>query len=247
MAEALISTSVPRYTRKAINEMKDQLVTMNLDQEGLLSTGSPETMRSRLMEHFYPTTLNDDTGPSVSPSLPTSEEINAIPSTSDTVGAVPNVKEKLSGSLAESITKEVKKLKVVPLREKLRSLGLDEKGLKTVLQDRLLDHLLADSEEEILNEVASLLDFQRQGNVIKQIPKASRIQAGKSFAEILRKVILKNDLESWGELFRFARDFFGTPNRGGKKRKSLATLINERLQGPKSMQSEKPVPVKKSH
>ena len=246
MAEALISTSVPRLTRKAINEMKDQLVTMNLDQEGLLSTGSPEIMRSRLMEHFYPTTLNDDTGHSVSPSLPVSEEINAIPSTSDTVGAVPNYKEKLSGSLVESITKEVKKLKVVPLREKLRSLGLDEKGLKTVLQDRLLDHLLADSKEEILNEVASLLEFQRQGNVIKQIPKASRIQAGKSFAEVLGKVILKNDLESWGELFRFARDFFGTPNRGGKKRKSLATLINERLQGPKSMQSEKPVPVKKA-
>ena len=131
MAEALISTSVPRLTRKAINEMRDQLLTMNLNQEGLLSTGSPEIMRSRLMEHFYPTPLNDETGPSVSPSLPISEEINAIPSTSDTVGAVPNYKEKLSGSLVESITKEVKKLKVVPLREKLRSLGLDVKGLKT--------------------------------------------------------------------------------------------------------------------
>ena len=136
-------------------------------------------------------------------------------------------------------------MKTYYIREKLRALGLDDKGLKSVLRDRLLSHLLADSTEEIQNEVASLLDFQRQGSVIKQIPKASRIQAGKSFAEILRKVILNNDLESWGQLFRFARDYFGTPNRGGKKRKSLATLINERLQGQPSMQSKKPVPAKK--
>jgi hypothetical protein len=185
------------------------------------------------MEHFYPATLNVDTGP------------NVIPSTSDTVETDSNIKEKPSGSLVESITEEVKSLKVVPLRERLRALGLDDKGLKPVLRDRLLDHLLADLMEEIQNEVASLLDFQRQGSVIKQIPKASRIQAGKSFAEILRKVILNNDLESWGQLFRFARDYFGKPNRGGKKRKSLATLINERLQGQPSMQSKKPVPAKK--
>jgi hypothetical protein len=184
--------------------MRDQLLTMNLDTECLLSTGTPEEKRDRLMEHFYPATLNVDTGP------------NVIPSTSDTVETDSNIKEKPSGSLVESITEEVKSLKVVPLRERLRALGLDDKGLKPVLRDRLLDHLLADSMEEIQNEVASLLDFQRQGSVIKQIPKASRIQAGKSFAEILRKVILSNDLESWGQLFRFARDYFGKPNRGGK-------------------------------
>ena len=185
------------------------------------------------MEHFYPATLNVDTGP------------NVIPSTSDTVETNSNVKEKPSGSLVEKITNEVNELKVVPLRERLRDLGLDEKGLKPVLRDRLLDHLLADSMEEILNEVASLLDFQRQGSVIKQIPKASRIQAGKSFAEILRKVIQNNDLESWGQLFRFARDYFGKPNRGGKKQKSLATLINERLKGQPSVQSKKSVPASK--
>ena len=173
---------------------------------------------------------------------------NVTPSTSDTVETNSNVKEKLplSGSLVERITKEVNVLKVPALKERLRTLGLDDKGLKQVLRDRLMDHLLADSMEEILDEVASLLDFQRQGSVIKQIPKASRIQAGKSFAEILRKVILNNDLESWGQLFRFARDYFGKPNRGGKKQKSLATLINERLQGQPSTQSTKSVPAKKA-
>ena len=208
MAEAVISTSVPRFTREAINYMRDQMLTMNLDAISLPSTGTPEEKRDRLMKHFYPDTLRVDTGS------------NVTPSTSDTVETNSNVTEKLplSGSLVESITKEVNVLKVPALKERLRTLGLDDKGLKQVLRDRLLDHLLADSMEEILDEVASLLDFQRQGSVIKQIPKASRIQAGKSFAEILRKVILNNDLESWGQLFRFARDYFGKPNRGGKNR-----------------------------
>ena len=234
MAEAVISTSVPRFMKKDINNMKDQILTMNLDAERLPSTGTAKEKRDRLMEHFYPATLSIDTDP------------NVIPSTSDTVQTNSNVKEKPFGSPVENITKEVNDLKVVPLRERLRTLGLDDKGLKQVLRDRLLDHLLADSMEEILDEVAGLLDFQRQGSVIKQIPKASRIQAGKSFAEILRKVILNNDLESWGQLFRFARDYFGKPNRGGKKQKSLATLINERLQGQPSTQSTKSVPAKKA-
>ena len=206
MAEAVISTSVPRFTRKAINNMKDQMLTMNLDAISLPSTGTPKEKRDRLMEHFYPDTLSFDTGS------------NVTPSTSDAVETNSNVKGIRSGSTVESITNEVNDLKVPALKERLRTLGLDDKGLKQVLRDRLLDHLLVDSMEEILDEVASLLDFQRQGSVIKQIPKASRIQAGKSFAEILRKVIINNDLESWGQLFRFARDYFGKPNRGGKNR-----------------------------
>ena len=147
MAEAVISTSVPRFMKKDINNMKDQILTMNLDAERLPSTGNAKEKRDRLMEHFYPATLNVDTDP------------NLIPSTSDTVETNSNVKEKLplSGSLVESITKEVNVLKVPALKERLRTLGLDDKGLKQVLRDRLMDHLLADSMEEILDEVASLL------------------------------------------------------------------------------------------
>jgi hypothetical protein len=65
MAEATISTSVPRLTRNAINEMRDQLLTMNLDKEFLLTTGSPAEKKEGLLKHFYPTTLRDDTGPNV--------------------------------------------------------------------------------------------------------------------------------------------------------------------------------------
>ena len=63
MAEAVISTSIPRFTRKDINNMKDQILTMNLDAERLPSTGTPKEKRDRLMEHFYPATLNVDTDP----------------------------------------------------------------------------------------------------------------------------------------------------------------------------------------
>ena len=91
MAEAMISVSVPRFTRKDINEMRDQLLTMNLDKECLPSSGSPEEKRDRLMGHFYPATLNVDTGP------------NVIPSTSDTVETDSNIKEIPSGSLVDSI------------------------------------------------------------------------------------------------------------------------------------------------
>ena len=68
---------------------------------------------------------------------------SVIPSTSDTVETNSNVKEKPSGSLVESITKEVKNLKVVPLRERLEALGLDKKGLKSVLQDLIDTDILA--------------------------------------------------------------------------------------------------------
>ena len=59
----MISTPVPRFTRSAINEMMDQLLTMNLDKEHLLSTGSVTERRERLMHHFYPTTHSDATLP----------------------------------------------------------------------------------------------------------------------------------------------------------------------------------------
>ncbi len=250
--------------------MKEHLLVLNLNQECLDSTGSVESMRERLMKKFYPTSdpgaaplhhaalagnlqsessQNPTSDPGATPLHHAAQVGNLQSESSPNPTSDPGATPLHHASIVEGITKEVQDLKVGPLRDKLKSLGLDPKGLKAVLQQRLLDHLLADSSEEIRNETMNLLDFQKQGSVIKQIPKASRIQAGKSFAEVLRRVILFNDLESWGNLFRFARDFFGKPNRGGAKRKSLSTLINERLlgKGQKSVQSKKPAPVKTSN
>ena len=60
MAEGLSPTpAVPRFSRKDIIDMQDQLVSMNLEKEGLDFTGKGKEMRKRLLEHFYPTSLSD--------------------------------------------------------------------------------------------------------------------------------------------------------------------------------------------
>jgi hypothetical protein len=82
MAEAMISTPVPRFTRNAINEMREHLLTMNLEQEGLLSTGSFKEKQEQLIKHFYPTTHSNDSGPNanVSASINHSRtQINSLP------------------------------------------------------------------------------------------------------------------------------------------------------------------------
>ena len=60
MAEGLSPTpAVPRFSRKDIIDMQDQLVSMNLEKEGLDFTGKGREMRRRLLEHFYPTSHFD--------------------------------------------------------------------------------------------------------------------------------------------------------------------------------------------
>ena len=60
MAEGMSPTpAVPRFSRKDIIDMQDQLLSMNLEKEGLDFTGKGKEMRKRLLEHFYPTSLSD--------------------------------------------------------------------------------------------------------------------------------------------------------------------------------------------
>ena len=91
---------------------------------------------------------------------------------------------------------------------------------------------------DIFNDSSSLsntesktngLKFSKAGPVIKRIPKGSRLQLCKLLTEILEKVISKNDTESWEKFFRFPYICLGSTNRGGKKKKSLATIVNSRV------------------
>ena len=109
MAEAMISVSVPRFTRKDINEMRDQLLTMNLDKECLPSTGGVIEKRKRLMEHFYPTTPSDVTGPSSQYAAEQGPNVN------------------LSASTNYSRT-QINSLPVGPLKVALAALGLPFNG-----------------------------------------------------------------------------------------------------------------------
>ena len=68
MAEAMSSTpAVPRFTRKDINGMQDQLISMNLEKEGLDCTGKVKEMRKRLLDHFYPTSHSEVINPGSDP------------------------------------------------------------------------------------------------------------------------------------------------------------------------------------
>ena len=73
------------------------------------------------------------------------------------------------------------------------------------------------------------VNFQKQGPVFKRIPKASRVQSCKIFKCLLDKVIENNDKYFWEKLFNFARCGIGSSVRGGKKNKTQATVINNRL------------------
>ena len=71
--------------------------------------------------------------------------------------------------------------------------------------------------------------FNREGAVIKRVPKAFRIQAAKLLTEILQKVVMENSLAAWQRLFNFARSCFMKPKRAGKKSKFLASVVNRQI------------------
>ena len=71
--------------------------------------------------------------------------------------------------------------------------------------------------------------FNREGAVIKRVPKASRIHVAKLLTEILQKVVMENSLAAWQRLFNFARSCFIKPKRASKKSKSLASVVNRQI------------------
>ena len=221
MAEALSSSSaIPRLTRKAINEMRDQLLTMNLNVEGLVSTGSETEMRKRLMEHFYPT--------------------------SDVSG--PNVKVKATSPKEWSRTL-IQKASLAKLKKHCSDLGLSTECETTRKVDELrlrLRNYYGYDQASSTNQTNSL-DFLKYGSVLKRIPKGSRPKAAKTFSQILQNIVEKNDNKSWQSLFQFARSCLGGTKRGGKKNKSHATIVNKRLENFRGgIQPLDPVTKKKS-
>ena len=53
--------------------------------------------------------------------------------------------------------------------------------------------------------------------ILKRIPKASRLSAGRKLATILEAVVSKNDHASWDRLFRFSSRCLRAPKRGGQQ------------------------------
>ena len=123
----------------------------------------------------------------------------------------------------------------VELSEALKCLNLPHSGTKQILLDRLgwaeltqyQDIFLANDSHE--NSNSWDLNFSTVGPTIKRIHKASRIQACKTLTEVLTDVTNKNDKSSWEKLFQYPRLCLSSTARGGKNKKSQATIINNRI------------------
>ena len=134
---------------------------------------------------------------------------------------------------------QICQLKIEDLKTTLSERGLDTSGSRIALQKRLRLEIHPDlSSQSDMSQVTHDLDESglnvllkfREGAVYKRIPKASRLPACLAFTKILQSVINKNDIQSWSDLFNFARCAMGSSPRGGKNHKSQATVLNKRLE-----------------
>ena len=124
------------------------------------------------------------------------------------------------------------------LRNILKSQNLPHTGNKDTLLERIGWADLAQVDTQVFDldtvqpqDSPSVWDlkFSTIGPVIKRIPKAARIQACLTLTDIILEVINKNDKKSWERLLQYPRYCFGGTLRGGKKKKSRATVINSRI------------------
>ena len=126
---------------------------------------------------------------------------------------------------------QLRKMTVAQLKIHLSELGLDTEGKREFLHERLRSALYQDGtiSSPTQGNESQKLEFQKTGPVLKRIPKGSRPKVAKALTQILEDIVNKNDITSWQKLFLFARSCLGGTKRGGKKNKSLATIINKRL------------------
>ena len=123
---------------------------------------------------------------------------------------------------------------VKQLSECLKSLNLPHTGKKDVLIERLGWAELGNIENGLFenNTFSQNCEpkFPTTGPTIKRIPKASRIQACKTFTEIINDITRTNENKYWEKLLQYPRFCLGSTARGGKNKKSQATLINSKIE-----------------
>ena len=78
-------------------------------------------------------------------------------------------------------------------------------------------------------EIESLTSLLSQPtNILKRIPRLSRVTAARKLAAIVQQVVSQNDIPSWMRLLSFAKSSLLTLRRGGKCW-SLATLVYKQV------------------
>ena len=159
-----------------------------------------------------------------------------------------------------------KGIKIEQLKKALKALNLPQSGNKSNLLERLgwanlpqsCDIFQDISSQTNKNFATNVMNDSttengswdlikvKQGPVHKRIPKASRLQCCIAFTKVLNQVIAKNDKNSWSDLLNFARCGIGSSIRGGKKKKSQATVLNKRLDNFMSCSFQIPSPSKRN-
>ena len=83
---------------------------------------------------------------------------------------------------------------------------------------------------QVTPEAAEPFEFLTGTATVKRVPKASRFQAAAALTDVLQGVLAAPDnREAWKKLLEFASICFGKPKRGGRKAKSLASVINSQI------------------
>ena len=177
MAEAMRSAA-PRFTRTDINGMRDQRLSMNLDSEGLDSTGSETEKRKRLLEHFYPTS---------------DEALSPAPDAGVSKYTVDQVKSLLVEPL-RSISTELG----LPILNSETNVKLT----KPILREQLIGFIQSQSQGQNENPVTLDFDFSRKGAILKRIPQASRVQVCILLTTVISNLVANvNDIEVWKTFF----------------------------------------------
>lgn len=82
------------------------------------------------------------------------------------------------------------------------------------------------SEEDFLR----FFDLKAKIGVLKRIPKGARFAAAKTYTQLIRNCIAKNDLHSWLNLFTFAFKAFHIPASKKKgEKQSLVAIVKENI------------------
>ena len=241
------STPAPKFTRQEIFRMKDQMLSFNLEEEGLSSTGSFVQKQERLLEFFYPevpTNGSGDTPLHLASQVGSTIEMveNGITNpVSDSGDTSPQLATPLHKAAQDGLTVEmVDNLSIPELKNYLQDAklsisgkGAGTGGLSRLLKSRLKQFLssnnstgpiLANNHDTPANQGVNLgwfEDLQLNGKLLNRVPKGARINCAKAYCKVLTQLV-KNpeDRKSWRAL---------ASNRGGRKNNSLATVVNKKI------------------
>ena len=196
----VMAEAIPRFTKIDIQGMKDQRLSMNLNSEGLDSTGSETEKRLRLLEHFYP---------------PSDEALSPAPVSRYTVDQVKSLL--------------VEPLRSISIELGLPILDSETKAklTKPILRDQLIGFIQSQGQNE--NPVTVDFDFSRKGAILKRIPQASRVQVCILLTTVISNLVANvNDTEVWKVFFCICQGNSGQPKSWGEKVKIFGKYNQEK-------------------